>query len=371
MSKKDNISSFQIAHSKIWANGEKYFSLFEKHIPELKDGHKVLVYDISNLDFICKLMSLNKDADFWIYGNQEVNEALLALGKSFHEVAEDPESKTYNIPVMKFDCIIMNPPYQRNLHLKILAEAIKHLKDETSTCVNLSPVRWLQDPLAKYKKNSDWHRFEESVSKHIESLYSLNADEATSIFGVGFWNNIAIYQLKTDVFSFYENYNQNCNGLFQSLVEKIGLPLFLKEFNSVSSVWDNYSKNTNFPYFIKCSRVHGHPGKNDEFDCITPRLDLVFNVKGREGREVYFKDKQQAINFFNTMNLCFYKFLKKLDCYPRDDFNKGLPWMGDAVNPHTGKKGYEGEWTDEDFYAFFNITPEERKIIEDTMEKYK
>ena len=69
---------------------------------------------------------------------------------------------------MKFDCIIMNPPYKRNLHLKILAEAITHLKDETSKCVNLSPVRWLQDPLAKYKKNSDWHRFQESVSKHIE-----------------------------------------------------------------------------------------------------------------------------------------------------------------------------------------------------------
>ena len=36
---------------------------------------------------------------------------------------------------MKFDCIIMNPPYQRNLHLKILAEAIKHLKDD-GICVN-------------------------------------------------------------------------------------------------------------------------------------------------------------------------------------------------------------------------------------------
>ena len=71
---------------------------------------------------------------------------------------------------MKFDCIIQNPPYQRNLHLKILAEAIKHLKDEKSKVVNLSPVRWLQDPLAKYKKNSNWYRFQENIAKHIESL---------------------------------------------------------------------------------------------------------------------------------------------------------------------------------------------------------
>ena len=51
--------------------------------------------------------------------------------------------------------IIMNPPYNRNLHLKILQEAMKH-GDEI---VNLSPIRWLQDPLAEYKKNSDWFRF--------------------------------------------------------------------------------------------------------------------------------------------------------------------------------------------------------------------
>jgi hypothetical protein len=46
-------------------------------------------------------------------------------------------------------------------------------------------------------------------------------------------------------------------------------------------------------------------------------------------------------------------------------------WLGDAINPRTGLKGYEGEWTDEDLYKFFNITPDERKIIEETMAKYK
>ena len=47
---------------------------------------------------------------------------------------------------MNFDHIIMNPPYNRNLHLKILQEAMKHSND----VVNLSPIRWLQDPLADY-----------------------------------------------------------------------------------------------------------------------------------------------------------------------------------------------------------------------------
>jgi type I restriction-modification system DNA methylase subunit len=48
----------------------------------------------------------------------------------------------------KFDHIIMNPPYSRNLHLKILSNALDYSDD----IVNLSPVRWLQDPLAELKK---------------------------------------------------------------------------------------------------------------------------------------------------------------------------------------------------------------------------
>ena len=41
---------------------------------------------------------------------------------------------------MKFDLIIMNPPYKRDLHLKILAKAIKLITDD-GIVVNISPVR--------------------------------------------------------------------------------------------------------------------------------------------------------------------------------------------------------------------------------------
>ena len=50
----------------------------------------------------------------------------------------------------------MNPPYDGNLHLKILEKVIP-IADKV---INISPVRWLQDPLAKYKKNSDYKKFE-------------------------------------------------------------------------------------------------------------------------------------------------------------------------------------------------------------------
>lgn len=49
--------------------------------------------------------------------------------------------------------IIMNPPYSGNLHLKIVSKIISEYPN--AEIVNLSPIRWLQDPLAEYKKNSD------------------------------------------------------------------------------------------------------------------------------------------------------------------------------------------------------------------------
>ena len=48
---------------------------------------------------------------------------------------------------MKFDHIWINPPYCRNLHLKILNEAIRHSDD----IVNLSPNFY-----ENYKKFKNW-----------------------------------------------------------------------------------------------------------------------------------------------------------------------------------------------------------------------
>ncbi len=45
--------------------------------------------------------------------------------------------------------------------------------------------------------------------------------------------------------------------------------------------------------------------------------------------------------------------------------------IDECRNPRTGKKGYESEWTNEDFYKYFGITEDEQKVIEETMEKYK
>lgn len=53
---KIETSMMEIAQSKIFADEEKYFSLFEKHIPDLGSDKKVLIYAIDNLGCICKMI---------------------------------------------------------------------------------------------------------------------------------------------------------------------------------------------------------------------------------------------------------------------------------------------------------------------------
>lgn len=92
---------------------------------------------------------------------------------------------------MHFDKIIMNPPYDGSLHLKILSEAIKH----GTEIVNLSPIRWLQDPLAEYKKNSDQIKYKNIIDK-LSSLEEIRAIEAEYFLNIGLPFNLGIYFIR-------------------------------------------------------------------------------------------------------------------------------------------------------------------------------
>ena len=74
----------------------------------------------------------------------------------------------------------MNPPYSGNLHLKILSKIISEYPN--AEVVNLSPIRWLQDPLAEYKKYSDLFRFED-IREKIESIDIIDCIISSNLFG--------------------------------------------------------------------------------------------------------------------------------------------------------------------------------------------
>lgn len=245
---------------------------------------------------------------------------------------------------MKFDHIIMNPPYCRNLHLKILNEAINHSDD----VVNLSPIRWLQDPLAEYKRNSDFKRFKE-IRERIESIEIIDANSSANSFNAAIWTDLGVYHLNKDG-------GFDAHSLLKHFwfVNKVILKVkdSVKDHSTREGVCD-FSK----PY-IKISGLHGHQGTNDFYEFTSTRLDVAKSKKTSCGHcTVNFETEEESINFFNSLQTKFYTFINV--CIKRD-MNitwQYAPWLGD----------YTRQWTDEDLYKYFNLSDDEIKIIEQSL----
>ena len=346
MADKIDIPSFQIAASKMRADGNAYFKLFEKHVPRNLDmNNVVLLYKLDNLSCIYNIINMNSKTHYVVVSNDAVNTALqVVLDKSIDvEYIKEFDFKETD---MKFDCIIMNPPYVRNLHLKILAEAIKHLKDD-GTCVNLSPCDYLTD-IGKYV---GWNKNNEidNIWPYIESLNTVGHRQSNDMFSLG--NQIG--DLGIYVCSLKEH------NILKFPISKEARVIATKLYKS-KSLWSKYvRKECKCKYFVNMYKWH--LDNTDHVKCFLAPSD------GRNSYGIVFSTEAEKNNFISSIHRWPYKFM-----WSYGDINPAhLPFLGEVINPRTGLKGYTGEWTDDDLVLYFGITPEEQKVIEETMEKYK
>lgn len=237
--------------------------------------------------------------------------------------------------------IIMNPPYGKSLHLKILQEAMKHSND----IVNLSPIRWLQDPLAEYKKNSDWKKFCD-IRKRIETLDVVPNSVACSMFGAGIAMNLGIYHITPK--GGWERETK--------WYEKIVIKYWL-ENRTLIHHWTGDYKGDFTGNFVKIPLLHGHPGQADWYEITSPDKLYCFTKPDKDiirSPTVNFATKEEAENFWGTLQTKFYKFINlKCRCTTTPPF-ECFPWLSDYTRP----------WTDEMLYEYFDLTEDEVKEIE-------
>ena len=270
----------------------------------------------------------------------------------------------------------MNPPYSGNLHLKILREAMQH----SDNIVNLSPIRWLQDPLAEYKKNSDWEAYKD-IRSHIESLEMLSSEKAAKLFQARFSMNLGIYKV-TQV-----------NGNIDIRFERDGIqfkPIFEKVFSKRNHCWaDHIDKDKvdgiRFRVLVNDLITKGYydarggkeyvPDYTRQYDYIGTRARSwiyedgmqngtwwsMFGNKNQytkpEGTpfplSIKFKTFEEAKNFEEAAKTKMYHFINMMIGLQY----KYVPWLSDYTHP----------WTDADLYAYFGLTPDEIDIIEKEM----
>jgi hypothetical protein len=238
----------------------------------------------------------------------------------------------------KFDVAIMNPPYDGNLHLKILNLIIQ----KSTNVINISPIRWLQDPLAESKENSDYNKF--SVLRNsIKTLDIVPGEEVQNIFDIN-WGDLGIYKFG------YGKCNFDRNKL-------ITCPKFIIDFVlSLEDTVDKHKSKQHNGNFIRVPTVYNPSGGNPNNLLFTQDINKCLNVINEKDNIRYFnfKTQNEAKNFFYSMHLKLYRYIKKvLHETHNTPFNR-LPWLGD----------YTHSWTDKDIYNKFEFSKEEIAIIE-------
>ena len=228
------------------------------------------------------------------------------------------------IRIMKFDVAIMNPPYDKNLHLKIL-EAVITIADKV---VNISPIGYALDwPVFYNLKNTPNFKTKQYVLKHIVTCELLTATQANDMFKIGSFEKLAI--------TTYDGEEHN-----------IGMKLYLADKRKSKSVFDKVilsiasGKYDNLAAHIQISTIHGHPGCKDEFDVVTQQYKLVEHLRPKTMPESDF------INWHRSCNTKFMKYCNLLTRQGQHLNPSLIPYMQDYTQP----------WDDKRFCEYFGIT---------------
>lgn len=343
MADKIDISSFQIAASKMRADGNAYFKLFEKHIPVgYGENSTILLYKIDNMSCIAKIVDMNNSAKYIVVTNDATAAALrIALNKSINvDYIKDFDFEKND---MKFDCIIMNPPYQRNLHLKILAEAIKHLKDEKSVCVNLSPIPRLTSIRNLYDEKTIARNAKTEQYAYLKDVEQIR--NGIEMFNAGIQQHLGIQVYSTnkhliDIGQYVES------DLPKDLVKKIMYKCMKYSLLNVEQHGD---------FELPISGVHGHIGSKDFLNIMALTYECQLSSVGRV--KVKFLTENDRHAFYNFWMSSLGQLLTSL-------------WK---VDTHVEHRYIPYVWFKDvnEFAKWFDLTPAEQKIIEETMEKYK
>lgn len=309
----------------------------------------------------------------YTYSNEHVEDDINKILKEFKETD------------MKFGVAVMNPPYDGNLHLKILEKVIP-IADKV---VNISPVSQLVNCVNTFKDGkNDTKKYFAGIGKHLKSCGKIfSIEEALQIFtGARITNPLAIQVYEISYNSIEECERVNSHNGMKTIVKKV-----YDYSHDVDNIENHLESNKKDGYRIKFGRIGGgtwtafRPHTLDAFKEVIhdglladgrPHWQMCsinqYTKKTEELPEsLPFTTKAEAQNFIDSYNT---KFLKSCLGFLHVDMHihpEYLPYMPD----------YTQSWDDKRFCEYFGITGyidddhaepgSEWETILKTMEQYK
>lgn len=284
----------------------------------------------------------------------------------------------------KFDCCIMNPPYDGSLQLKILEKVIP-IADKV---ISISPVSQLVNCVNTFKAGkNDTKKYFAGIGKHlIECGKIFSIEEALNIFvDARISNPLAIQTYEHAHNSIEECERVNSHNGMKAIVKKV-----YDYSHNVDNIENHLESNKKDGYRIKFGRIGGGTWTAFRPHTLDAFKEVVYNGLLADGRPHWqmcsvnqytkkteelpeslpFATKVEAQNFIDSYNT---KFLKTCLGFLHVDMHihpEYLPYMGDYTQP----------WDDKRFCEYFGITGyisdteaepnSEWEIILNTMKEY-
>ena len=248
---------------------------------------------------------------------------------------------------MKFDKIIMNPPYSGSLHLKILSGAMEH-SDEV---VNLSPANQMFAGLRLIKEHSEIKKNPKLV-EHIQDVNLILPEVASKLFRASFAGPLMIiYYNMTKNGKDYKDFNiikPELRSIFMKTVGAVHEGKYPNLMDEIKRLKGHKGK-----FSLTCPEVHGNQGKPNWAEIASSNYEKALQSEQRFGWHLEFDNEEERRNCWECWHLKSHKFIHSL--IKSDNFNAygELPLLD-----------YTHKWTDEQLYDYFDLTQEERKIIE-------
>lgn len=298
---------------------------------------------ISNLEFLIEIKNkLGNLNNVW-YSSNDLNKQKVAevLGVSINKIKKFIYNKEVSIEGieqdMKFDVIVMNPPYGK-LHIPFLKYASEH-RAENGEVVSIQPIE-------KFQTNYDKNDFSWLNPTNINVIKST---DATKQFDASFAYDLGIIHIN-DEGGYDINQLKYYNEYFNSVNAK-----------RTKSLHEHYAKVKSGNYFVEFALTHGNVHALDEYELFSAtKMEVDKNCKGSEGkkRRMYFDTKIEAENFIKSCRCITYYFLKRVGIStPSTNPMSFMPFMQD----------YTKVWTDKDYCDIFGLDYE---IVKHEMGKY-
>ena len=251
-----------------------------------------------------------------------------------------------------FDKIIMNPPYDRSLHLKILRQVM----NKANEVVNLSPIRWLSDELAEYKKVSEYNKFAD-IRNRISNLEVIKSVDAENAFGIALPFDLGIYYITPTI----TNYSFSKNRIVNKMMNKEGITIGLP-----TTLYSNRRKRHFFP--IRIIGAGHNSNKEANMKIATKGIFEDGLQNGKDWKEVkgntvgsYLNTNiiesdnlTELNNIYGYLNSKLIKYFLMITTTGSHIQYNYVPYLPD----------YTHSWTDEMLYEYFGLTDSEIQEIE-------